>query len=276
MLSTNPQDDKNNHKVKLDNKNDEQRILFVYIYDFLKKNGATETAKVYLSEVDITKHYKPVDGANGSSAADNDSNSLPDVELPVNAPEGFLYEWWNVFWDIYSAKVKQNGGTGEARSYIEQQMSVDTPNVNVDINNLSPQQRMKMNAANQTRRPFGTPTNTRPSIALHPMQQTQGQNSQQGQNQAQQVSNVVNQNQVQNTSGASQVHMTPGQISQLNPSTKRPVDTLVVNPTLNQPTSPKRIKTMPPDANTPYNINNGRSQQPNQQQQISLLTTVCI
>ncbi|CAJ0827369.1 5625_t:CDS:2 [Entrophospora sp. SA101] len=114
MLSTNPQDDKNNHKVKLDNKNDEQRILFVYIYDFLKKNGATETAKVYLSEVDITKHYKPVDGANGSSAADNDSNSLPDVELPVNAPEGFLYEWWNVFWDIYSAKVKQNGGTGEA------------------------------------------------------------------------------------------------------------------------------------------------------------------
>ncbi|CAJ0921203.1 18649_t:CDS:2 [Entrophospora sp. SA101] len=96
MLSTNPQDDKNNHKVKLDNKNDEQRILFVYIYDFLKKNGATETAKVYLSEVDITKHYKPVDGANGSSAADNDSNSLPDVELPVNAPEGFLYEWWNL------------------------------------------------------------------------------------------------------------------------------------------------------------------------------------
>ncbi|CAJ0840489.1 13149_t:CDS:2, partial [Entrophospora sp. SA101] len=202
MLSTNPQDDKNNHKVKLDNKNDEQRILFVYIYDFLKKNGATETAKVYLSEVDITKHYKPVDGANGSSAADNDSNSLPDVELPVNAPEGFLYEWWNVFWDIYSAKVKQNGGTGEARSYIEQQlrmrnnqrarlsslhdgmaayqqatvpngvqMSVDTPNVNVDINNMSPQQRMKMNAANQTRRSFGTP-------------------------------------------GASQVHMTPGQISQ--------------------------------------------------------------
>ncbi|CAJ0751887.1 16667_t:CDS:2, partial [Entrophospora sp. SA101] len=50
-------------------------------------------------------------------------------------------------------------------------------------------------------------------------------------------------------------HMTPGQISQLNPSTKRPVDTLVVNPALNQPTSPKRIKTMPPDANTPYNIN---------------------
>ncbi|CAG8448649.1 13564_t:CDS:2 [Ambispora leptoticha] len=61
-------------------------LLNAYIYDFLKKQGHIETP------------------------------------VPVQAPDGFLYEWWTVFWDVYSAKLGRPGNhTIEAQRYVEQQ-----------------------------------------------------------------------------------------------------------------------------------------------------------
>ncbi|CAG8512922.1 14774_t:CDS:10 [Funneliformis caledonium] len=101
-------------------KQQEQCLLNSYVYDFLKRSGATETARAYLREGrgDIKLKNDGTDSINGSSSSSSDNNMnallLPDADVPVQAPEGFLYEWWNVFWDIYSAKT-QRAGTSEAQ-----------------------------------------------------------------------------------------------------------------------------------------------------------------
>ncbi|CAG8612950.1 12265_t:CDS:10, partial [Acaulospora morrowiae] len=111
-------------QVESNQRNDMQPKLFnAYVYDFLKRSGARETARVYLKEADIQGFIKN-DNTNlinggGNSGSDNDAD-LPNVEVPIKAPEGFLYEWWTVFWDIYSAKLNRPGSEN-ARRYIEQQ-----------------------------------------------------------------------------------------------------------------------------------------------------------
>ncbi|CAG8825204.1 12332_t:CDS:2, partial [Gigaspora rosea] len=104
-----------------------QRLLNAYVYDFLKRSGAIETAKAYLREGDFQSVVKndgttnSINGTGGSSS-DNDNTSLPDVDVPVQAPEGFLYEWWTVFWDIYSAKLNRPGTADAQRYVVDQQM----------------------------------------------------------------------------------------------------------------------------------------------------------
>lgn len=36
----------------------------------------------------------------------------------INAPEGFLFEWWAVFWDIYNAR-NNKPSSSDARTYVE-------------------------------------------------------------------------------------------------------------------------------------------------------------
>ncbi|CAG8681500.1 3191_t:CDS:2, partial [Cetraspora pellucida] len=103
----------------------EQKLLNAYVYDFLKRSGATETAKAYLREGDFqscVRNDGTANSINGSSSSDNDNTSLPDVDVPVQAPEGFLYEWWTVFWDIYSAKLNRPGTADAHRYVVDQQM----------------------------------------------------------------------------------------------------------------------------------------------------------
>jgi hypothetical protein len=38
----------------------------------------------------------------------------------INAPEGFLFEWWAVFWDIYNAR-NNKPSSSDARTYVEYQ-----------------------------------------------------------------------------------------------------------------------------------------------------------
>ncbi|RIB20436.1 hypothetical protein C2G38_2179296 [Gigaspora rosea] len=97
----------------------EQRLLDVYVYDYLKRNRATKTAIAYLKECDILQSFI----INESSYVD--TTSLPDVDVPTQASEGFLYEWWTVFWDIYSAKLNHSG-TVDMHNYVDQdQQSLD-------------------------------------------------------------------------------------------------------------------------------------------------------
>ncbi|CAG8551591.1 34804_t:CDS:10 [Gigaspora margarita] len=126
LLSAHPQVDQN-QRNGMHIKRQEQRLLNAYVYDFLKRSGAIETAKAYLREGDFQSVVKndgttnSINGTGGSSS-DNDNTSLPDVDVPVQAPEGFLYEWWTVFWDIYSAKLNRPGTADAQRYVVDQQM----------------------------------------------------------------------------------------------------------------------------------------------------------
>jgi hypothetical protein len=101
----------------------EQSLFNSYVYDFLKRSGATETARTYLREgEDIKLKNNGANSINGNGTTDNDAQ-LPDAEVPVQAPEGFLYEWWTVFWDIYSAKLNRPG-TMEAQRYVATEVKI--------------------------------------------------------------------------------------------------------------------------------------------------------
>jgi hypothetical protein len=52
--------------------------LDVYIYDYLVKRNLQATAKAFISE--------------GKVATD---------PVAIDAPGGFLFEWWSIFWDIF-------------------------------------------------------------------------------------------------------------------------------------------------------------------------------
>jgi hypothetical protein len=66
--------------------------LHLYIHDYLIKRGLCNTASSLHSEAQMLP--------SGQS----------DSKPPIDAPQGFLYEWWSIFWDMFS----QTSGTRES------------------------------------------------------------------------------------------------------------------------------------------------------------------
>ncbi|KAL5219518.1 hypothetical protein ABZP36_020202 [Zizania latifolia] len=60
------------------------KMLDVYIYDYLVKRNLHNTAKAFMTE--------------GKVATD---------PVAIDAPGGFLFEWWSIFWDIYHARSRE-------------------------------------------------------------------------------------------------------------------------------------------------------------------------
>ncbi|XP_077250796.1 transcriptional corepressor LEUNIG_HOMOLOG-like [Tasmannia lanceolata] len=73
------------------------KMLDVYIYDYLLKRNLHASAKAFMSE--------------GKVAAD---------PVAIDAPGGFLFEWWSVFWDIFIARTNEKHSE-VAAAYIESQ-----------------------------------------------------------------------------------------------------------------------------------------------------------
>lgn len=73
------------------------KMLDVYIYDYLLKRNLQATAKAFMAE--------------GKVAAD---------PVAIDAPGGFLFEWWSVFWDIFIARTNEKHSE-VAAAYIETQ-----------------------------------------------------------------------------------------------------------------------------------------------------------
>ncbi|CAD5195586.1 unnamed protein product [Musa acuminata subsp. malaccensis] len=73
------------------------KMLDVYIYDYLMKRNLQTTAKAFMAE--------------GKVAAD---------PVAIDAPGGFLFEWWSVFWDIFIARTNDKHSE-VAAAYIEAQ-----------------------------------------------------------------------------------------------------------------------------------------------------------
>lgn len=73
------------------------KMLDVYIYDYLLKRNLQNSAKAFMTE--------------GKVAAD---------PVAIDAPGGFLFEWWSVFWDIFIARTNEKHSE-VAAAYIETQ-----------------------------------------------------------------------------------------------------------------------------------------------------------
>ncbi|CAN6834333.1 unnamed protein product [Brassica oleracea] len=73
------------------------KMLDVYIYDYLVKKKLHNTAKSFMTEGKVS----------------------PDP-VAIDAPGGFLFEWWSVFWDIFIARTNEKHSEAAA-AYIETQ-----------------------------------------------------------------------------------------------------------------------------------------------------------
>ncbi|XP_021300658.1 transcriptional corepressor LEUNIG_HOMOLOG-like [Herrania umbratica] len=73
------------------------KMLDVYIHDYLLKRKLHASAKAFMTE--------------GKVATD---------PVAIDAPGGFLFEWWSVFWDIFIARTNEKHSEAAA-AYIEAQ-----------------------------------------------------------------------------------------------------------------------------------------------------------
>jgi len=81
------------------------------------KNSDTLSASLDSLETNHrTEHPQksPLSSKKRSTAA------LPFVKVPIDAPGGFLYEWWVIFWDIFAAKNNRSTNR-DAIAYVEAQ-----------------------------------------------------------------------------------------------------------------------------------------------------------
>ncbi|EPS68633.1 hypothetical protein M569_06134 [Genlisea aurea] len=74
------------------------KMLDVYIHDYLVKRDLKATAQAFQAE--------------GKVSSD---------PVAIDAPGGFLFEWWSVFWDIFIARTNEKHSE-VAASYIESQL----------------------------------------------------------------------------------------------------------------------------------------------------------
>ncbi|KAL6992552.1 hypothetical protein U1Q18_010662 [Sarracenia purpurea var. burkii] len=61
---------------------DSEKMLDLYIYDYMVKNNMHNAAEVFAKEANVGKN-----------------------PVAINAPCGFLTEWWIIFWEIYSSRL---------------------------------------------------------------------------------------------------------------------------------------------------------------------------
>ncbi|KAK7338924.1 hypothetical protein VNO77_19558 [Canavalia gladiata] len=75
------------------------KMLDVYIYDYLVKRKLHTAAKAFMTEGKVS----------------------PDP-VAIDAPGGFLFEWWSVFWDIFISRTNEKHSEAAA-AYIETQQT---------------------------------------------------------------------------------------------------------------------------------------------------------
>ncbi|KAG9002158.1 Transcriptional activator flo8 [Tulasnella sp. JGI-2019a] len=71
------------------------RMLHIYMLDYARKRGFGAVV----------------------TALSTTTTTPTDVKAPIDAPQGLLYEWWVVFWEIFTAKSSE-GANPDARTYL--------------------------------------------------------------------------------------------------------------------------------------------------------------
>ncbi|KAJ7957724.1 Transcriptional corepressor LEUNIG [Quillaja saponaria] len=88
------------------------KMLDVYIYDYLVKKKLHNTAKSFMTEGKVA----------------------PDP-VAIDAPGGFLFEWWSVFWDIFIARTNEKHSEAAA-AYLEVQQNKEKEQQQLQIQQL--------------------------------------------------------------------------------------------------------------------------------------------
>lgn len=110
-----------------------KQLLNAYIYEFLVKNTLPLTAKCFVSEADVPSvpydlshlltrtspllpgRDKDISGTPQTPAVTVnqllEDHNIPNLAVSMESPQGFLYEWWHVFWDIFQASTDQRAST---------------------------------------------------------------------------------------------------------------------------------------------------------------------
>ncbi|EST07187.2 LisH dimerization motif [Kalmanozyma brasiliensis GHG001] len=87
---------------------DGDQMLHIYLRDYLHKRGYSQAAQALSGEAGLE----------------------PSRQVPIDAPQSLLFEWWVVFWDIFASRADEagvdvNGGLAEdARVYVVSRASV--------------------------------------------------------------------------------------------------------------------------------------------------------
>ncbi|KAG7880822.1 hypothetical protein KL937_001669 [Ogataea polymorpha] len=93
-----------------------RELLNAYVYDFILKSGFTATASAFFKEANIPVIHSEKRPTNSPSSSATGTSDLPASFMTMDAPQGFLYEWWQIFWDVFNART-QRGGTTNATQY---------------------------------------------------------------------------------------------------------------------------------------------------------------
>ncbi|QLL31593.1 hypothetical protein HG536_0B04570 [Torulaspora globosa] len=73
-----------------------KQMLDAYIYDFLLKSSLKNSASTFCREAGILD-------------ATGEPKTPSVLDQVKDAPQGFLYEWWQIFWDLFNARTHKEG-----------------------------------------------------------------------------------------------------------------------------------------------------------------------
>ncbi|KAJ4957815.1 hypothetical protein NE237_024926 [Protea cynaroides] len=124
------------------------KMLDVYIYDYLVKRNLLASAKAFQAE--------------GKVSSD---------PVAIDAPGGFLFEWWSVFWDIFIARTNEKHSE-VAASYIEQRFGDNVGQL------LDPNQSSMLKSAAAAGQPSGQVLHGTAGGMSGTLQQVQARNQQ--------------------------------------------------------------------------------------------------
>jgi hypothetical protein len=91
------------------------KIFNLFIHDYLVKRGWHRTANTFIEEA--AEFLGEVGTEDNLNTRENVNNKLTLVP-PIDVPYAFMFEWWSLFWDTYSAATKR-GGSNEAQAFLE-------------------------------------------------------------------------------------------------------------------------------------------------------------
>ncbi|CCH44725.1 hypothetical protein BN7_4293 [Wickerhamomyces ciferrii] len=93
-----------------------KQLLNAYVYDFLIKSSLPQTAQTFIKEADV-----PTDNNQNKVVKTPPQKDLLPLAISMDAPQGFLYEWWQIFWDVFNARTHR-GGSENAQHYYQLQL----------------------------------------------------------------------------------------------------------------------------------------------------------
>ena len=91
--------------------NNQKKLLNTYIQDFLLKSNLKNSADSFSKEAEMDLQGKLCQSDNGiNSSGSSVSPGDPTQFKPLyDTRQGFLYEWWQLFWDLFNIKSNRDG-----------------------------------------------------------------------------------------------------------------------------------------------------------------------